>query len=204
MNKKKLVCPHCSYKDERGKTLKATFSSSCDFDESGDGDLIHFLECCNCGYRRPYGKKRAVATKESRRLPSVSSMVADLVKAEVAKYDLSGLSLPQLQVVYWAVGQMLCLADSKTDNVVGRLKEFRVSVKDGYASVCIETGMPNDEGTYASLLCRYHIHMFITAHGGMRSCKHKTGAYNCGTRNVAALCGGVERKLIYAHGLKKG
>lgn len=66
------------------------------------------------------------------------------------------------------------------------LKEVYWHVIDDFVTVIIEYGMPNDEGTMASIFARDRRHVHIGPHGGFRllNCKYRTkckqtGLHNC-------------------------
>lgn len=48
------------------------------------------------------------------------------------------------------------------------IKEFEVEENEYFVSVYFVTGMKNDNGTMASLLCRKHRHAFIGKNGGIK------------------------------------
>ena len=52
-----------------------------------------------------------------------------------------------------------------TDNY--EVKEFTIQECEFFVSVVIETGMKNDEGTYASIFARERVHIFIGKRGGI-------------------------------------
>lgn len=48
------------------------------------------------------------------------------------------------------------------------VKYYKADDKGDFVSFVIETGIPNDEGTAASLLCRDRRHFFIGKRGGIQ------------------------------------
>ena len=47
------------------------------------------------------------------------------------------------------------------------IKEWDIKENEYFVSVVVETGMKNDEGTLASILCRDRAHLFIGKRGGI-------------------------------------
>ena len=47
------------------------------------------------------------------------------------------------------------------------IKEFTINENEYFASVVVETGMKNDEGTYAQIFARERAHLFIGKRGGI-------------------------------------
>lgn len=52
-----------------------------------------------------------------------------------------------------------------TDNY--EVKEFTIQDYEFFVSVAIETGIKNDEGTYASIIARERVHIFVGKRGGI-------------------------------------
>ena len=49
------------------------------------------------------------------------------------------------------------------------IKQFEIRECGKKLSVMVEVGMPGDEGTMASVLCRDRCHVFVGIRGGMRT-----------------------------------
>lgn len=61
------------------------------------------------------------------------------------------------------------LRELGTFNIGGNceIKEYEVEDYKQFISVVAEVGMVGDEGTLASLLCRYRVHLFVGKRGGI-------------------------------------
>ena len=53
------------------------------------------------------------------------------------------------------------------------LKRFEVTENEYFVAVFAQIGLPNDEGTYASIFARDSVHVFIGKRGGMKYPMHK-------------------------------
>lgn len=133
-----IACPHCN--QWHGKTLpngqkpRSIWELRFNYDTEKDEAV-----CMNCGYRRPYHKRKGNKAVMTQAQLDQVEYIRDFLIRKATEYG--------------------------SDREYKRF-EFQL-LETGTVSLIAEIGSPNDEGTLAGVFCRETRHLFIGRRGGL-------------------------------------